>query len=126
MPCVVVVLLPFPTAGGRGDDILVGEAGQDVLDGGDGNDIIKGRAGADVLSGSAGADISRFLEVCDSSPGAARDTIIDFNHEEGELIQVDQGSDLILRGDENGEGVADFALLFQYDPAWLVSSDFVL
>lgn len=43
-------------SGGRGDDVLVGDAGPNLLDGGTGHDLLIGRGGDDELSGGAAAD----------------------------------------------------------------------
>lgn len=43
-------------AGGDGDDVLSGYAGNDQLSGGDGDDVLEGGAGADILNGGANGD----------------------------------------------------------------------
>jgi Ca2+-binding RTX toxin-like protein len=42
--------------GGRGDDVLDGDAGNDILTGGNGNDTLSGHAGNDRLEGGNGDD----------------------------------------------------------------------
>ena len=64
--------------GGPEDDILNGGAGDDELNGGDGDDVLRGGPGRDTLTGGKGAD--RFI-IGD------RDTITDFNPDEGDTIE---------------------------------------
>ena len=47
----------FTADGGRGDDVLIGGAGNDTLFGGDGDDVLIGGPGNDLLDGGAGDDI---------------------------------------------------------------------
>jgi serralysin len=68
-----------------GNDFLYGFDGTDTLDGGAGNDVLVGGLGRDALRGGAGADIFQFDQAADSTPGAGRDAILDFQ----------QGSDRI-------------------------------
>lgn len=85
-------------SGGAGDDNLYGGAGTDSLLGGIGNDVLGGNAGADRLEGGAGADVLVggtaadtfiFRASADSRAfSAARDTIQDFSHAEGDLINL--------------------------------------
>lgn len=125
--------------GGAGDDLLFGGAGDDTLFGGAGDDVLTGGAGADVLYGGAGADRFVFLDISDSPLGAGRDRIMDFQRGEDllDLRQIDadiarpgnqalafagtqqaansvwyvrSGDELILRGDVDGDGRADFAI----------------
>jgi len=48
----------FTLEGGKGADILEGDAGSDVIIGGDGDDALEGGADSDVLIGGAGDDIA--------------------------------------------------------------------
>ena len=70
--------------GSDGADTLKGMAGNDVLYGNAGNDTLAGGAGNDVLFGGAGADTFLFQK----SDGAGRDTVVDFSHAEGDVIQL--------------------------------------
>mgnify|MGYP001554640355 CR=1 FL=1 len=67
---------------GAGADILFGGTGNDQLSGEDGDDILVGDEGFDNLFGGAGADLF-VINV-----GTERDTIRDFNSEEGDTIDV--------------------------------------
>ena len=131
--------------GGDGDDALFGDAGDDVLIGG---------AGRDSMYGGTGADTFRFENVSDSVP-AFRDLINDFNRGQGDLIDlsaIDSGAaggaftlvssfsgtagELVssafgtyqqVRGDVNGDGIADFAILVTVTGGGpLTTADFVL
>ncbi len=66
---------------------LLGSRGSDTLTGGDGNDVLQGRGGADVLAGGAGADHFVFTNLSDSTPSAF-DTITDFSHAQGDVIDL--------------------------------------
>ena len=76
--------------GEAGNDILFGQGGNDNLIGdfGDqgglsgGDDLLDGGAGTDTLRGGSGAD--RFV----LAPGYDTDTIVDFNINQGDLIDV--------------------------------------
>jgi Ca2+-binding RTX toxin-like protein len=74
----------FGTAGNdsinalAGNDKVYGYAGNDTIDGGDGNDLIVGGRGRDTLTGGAGADRFVIESFQDSTPGAGRDAILDF------------------------------------------------
>ncbi|RJL07998.1 calcium-binding protein [Paracoccus siganidrum] len=125
--------------GGAGNDLLDGGAGNDTLRGGAGQDRLIGGAGSDVLYGGAGADIFVFRAPSDSPVGAGRDRIMDFQRglDRLDLRQIDAdtglagnqslafsgtaaaahsvwyaraGENLILRGDVDGDGRADFAI----------------
>ncbi len=78
---------------GTGNDLnnlLIGNAVANVLNGGGGNDILIGGGGRDVLTGGAGADKFCFIGVNDSTPGAYRDVINDFNSASGDIIDLSQ------------------------------------
>lgn len=68
--------------GTRGANVIHGGAGNDVLFGGAGADKLYGDAGNDVLYGGAGAD--RFI----FAQGDGHDTIADFNHDQGDRIDL--------------------------------------
>ncbi|MGB7443379.1 MAG: calcium-binding protein [Coleofasciculaceae cyanobacterium] len=70
--------------GGDGNDILDGGYGDDELYGGNGNDDLFGKDGYDQLTGGSGADYFIF-----NSPWQGIDTITDFDHTEGDVVQVD-------------------------------------
>ena len=120
--------------GSGGNDVLSGGAGADRLEGGTGRDILRGgtRDGA--------ADVFVFSSLQDSRNGAgSRDRIVNFasNSDKINLSGIDAnslengdqafefsgriskahalwirdiGSDLVLYGDVNGDGVADFQI----------------
>lgn len=71
--------------GGDGGDTLRGGQGDDVVHGGSGNDLIFGDLGRNTLTGGAGADTFH------SGNGVAQDTITDFNHTQGDRIQIGAG-----------------------------------
>ena len=83
-------------SGTAGADTLTGHERDDVLRGGDGDDRLSGGWGSDTLYGNGGVDTltgdqngDRF--VFDTGTGAvARDTIVDFNHAEGDRIVLTQ------------------------------------
>lgn len=68
---------------------LSGGAGNDYLSGRGGDDVLIGGSGADQLAGGAGADRFVFTSLADSTVAATgRDTIVDFSHAEGDLIDL--------------------------------------
>ena len=73
--------------GGGGSDTLYGLDGNDKLYGGMGNDVLVGGLGSDTLTGGTGADGFVFTSLAESS-GANVDTIADFNHGEGDYIDL--------------------------------------
>ena len=103
--------------GGVGDDTLDGGAGNDTLDGGTGNDSLIGGAGNDILTGGAGSDSliggagndnltggsdsDFFVLNAALSTGTNRDIITDFNHAEGDIIQLENAiyTSLVSTGD---------------------------
>ncbi len=66
---------------------LAGGAFNDMLNGGGGNDVLHGNGGADTLTGGSGADTFVFNTLTDSL-AAAFDTITDFSHGEGDVIDI--------------------------------------
>jgi Ca2+-binding RTX toxin-like protein len=75
--------------GGKGGDILIGNAVNNTLNGSDGNDTLSGGGGKDTLTGGAGADHFNFSAISDSGIGGARaDVITDFNHGQGDRIDL--------------------------------------
>jgi Ca2+-binding RTX toxin-like protein len=122
-----------------GNDRLSGGDGDDVLDGGAGKDVLLGGRGQDLLTGGRGDDLFVFEAAPESGPGGKeRDTIADFESgsdridlgaidartdKPGDNAFVYIGSaaftgrsgqlsyqDGRLRGDIDGDGVADFAV----------------
>ncbi|MDO5611793.1 MAG: M10 family metallopeptidase [Paracoccus sp. (in: a-proteobacteria)] len=120
--------------GGTGHDSLMGGSGRDLLSGSSGNDTLIGGAGADTLTGGAGADLFVFRALSDSRVSAP-DVITDFNAAQDrldlsalrltfigdaaftggsrQLRTQQEGNDLRLSADLNGDNRADFAILLQ-------------
>lgn len=75
--------------GGNGNDVLFGDDGSDRLIAGDGADRLVGGFGTDQMWGGTGADVFVFADG-DSGAGSfkARDSVLDFNAGEGDLIDV--------------------------------------
>jgi len=73
--------------GGQGNDLLDGRNGNDTLLGGAGADTLTGGLGVDLLWGGTGADTFAFNTLKDSLT-TARDSIWDFNHAEGDRIDL--------------------------------------
>ena len=133
--------------GGEGADLLFGAAGDDRLIGGRGPDTITGGSGINSFVFLTLGDSGK--------KAAARDTIADFSAEDfidlaaidarkggrdnsfkfigkhgfhdkkGELHYQKKGADLMVSGDVNGDGKADFSVLVT-DLKKLAASDFVL
>ena len=123
--------------GGEDDDLLLGDDGDDRLSGGFGNDDLMGGSGRDVLMGGFGRDTFLFTEDSDSSLTSTRDVIADFERDV-DTIRIQcfpmdaifigeadfsgsvaspgvaqlrfNSSSAILRGDSNGDGIADFSI----------------
>lgn len=74
--------------GGAGDDIVSGGLGNDILRGGLGDDQIHGGKGADKLAGDLGEDRFYFVAIADSRIGRTADTVLDFSHEDGDLVHL--------------------------------------
>lgn len=89
---------------GRGGiDVIYGFGGDDQIYGDDGNDVLYGGLGKDVLYGGTGRDRFSFesSNSADSPVGAGRDVIRDFNHYDGDKINVSSiDADLTLPGDQ--------------------------
>lgn len=136
--------------GGTGNDTLRGESGIDRLIGGAGSDFLAGGAGADrfvfTSKGDSGtttltrdtiADFKRSegdkidLSQIDARPSTWADDKFmfigngHFTHKAGELRTQRSGSDLIVQGDMNGDGAADFSILVR-NVAALGAIDFIL
>jgi Ca2+-binding RTX toxin-like protein len=133
--------------GGKRADTLIGGKGQDLLNGGAGGDLLTGGADADTFllaklkySGpkvSARDTITDFnqaegdrvdLSRIDADAALAGDQAFHlgggaFTGTAGELIQTAEAGGTLLSGDINGDGTADFAILFA-TPVTLTSDDF--
>lgn len=89
--------------GGDGNDKLFGGNDGDNLKGGAGNDTLVGGRGIDQLFGGAGADRFVFNGAVESNPvNGQRDVIYDFNHSEGDKINL---SGIDANGSVAGNGV---------------------
>lgn len=139
--------------GGGGNDRLYGGNGNDDLYGGSGNDDLYGGRGSDHLTGNSGSDLFIFQSIKDSPNTSSRDVIFDFSRSQGDKIDLSDidaisgggdskfhfiGSDSfsdtagelrysggIVRGDVDGDGVADFSIKID-NGASLRASDFIL
>lgn len=138
-----------------GNDMISGGAGNDVLEGGDGNDMLNGGAGLDKLRGGTGVDYFAFasdslrqggadevmdfargidkldLSGIDANSGLAGDQAFrmigtkNFSRKAGELQVKAYGDGVMVAGDVNGDGVADFSV-WVHGVSKLGSGDFVL
>lgn len=126
--------------GNAGNNVLWGLPGNDTLSGGDGNDVLVGGLGRDILTGGKGADQFRFqaaqqsttkapdwivdfvagqdkidLRPIDANLSRAGDDafsyVTGFGKHPGEVMVASLGGNSYqVRGDINGDGVADFAI----------------
>jgi Ca2+-binding RTX toxin-like protein len=142
-------------AGLGGNDVLLGGAGDDTIDGGDGNDVLVGGAGIDKVWGGAGIDYFAFgnevtgqvgldevmdfvrgvdkldLSAIDANAAAAGDQAFrmigtkNFSRKAGELQVKAYGDGVMVAGDVNGDGVADFNI-WVHGVSRLSGGDFVL
>ena len=131
---------PDKLVGGAGHDRLFGGLGNDVLLGGDGDDLLFGGWGDDQLIGGDGKDRFVFhgnnngtdaildfvhgddvisLYGIDAIAGTARNdrfTFIDnaaFSGTAGELRLEHVANGVMVLGDTDGDGVADFSLIVE-------------
>ena len=74
--------------GGAGNDGLIGKNGNDILIGGAGSDTLIGGVGVDTLTGGTDADRFIFESLTDMGTATRRDVITDFNHSEGDKIDL--------------------------------------
>ncbi|MGH6735356.1 MAG: M10 family metallopeptidase C-terminal domain-containing protein [Methyloceanibacter sp.] len=134
--------------GGHGSDRLNGGAGDDVLTGGSGRDFLTGAPGSDLFDFNALSqsrpggqkrdtiqDFTRGqdhidLSGIDAKKGVSGNNAFkfigrdDFNDRKGELRYDDRGSKVIVQGDVNGDGKADFEILVKVGT--LGAGDFLL
>ena len=136
--------------GEAGNDLLYGDAGNDSLRGGQGADQLYGGDNADRFifasaaestTTSAGRDVLRDfdraegdkidLRLIDARSGTATNDAFafigsaGFSGVKGQLQWLDSGSHVLVRGDINGDRVADFAILVT-NVASLQGTDFLL
>ncbi len=119
--------------GGKGNDKLNGGAGNDKLKGGAGKDTLIGGSGQDKLTGGKGDDKFVFKSAADSTADNP-DVIRDFKPSEDDVIDVsgvadfdfigdasfsgkaeelryeNDGNKTFVYGDNDGDGLADFAI----------------
>lgn len=132
---------------GAGNDTLVGSASADVIVGGAGADLLTGGGGADhfVFNLSTESRIGRYDRILDftagqdaldlhaidadiGTPGDEAFTLIGnspFHGIAGELRVFQGGGMTCVRGDLNGDGIADFDIRLQAGLS-LSASDFIL
>lgn len=133
--------------GDAGNDSLSGGTGNDTLEGGDGSDTMSGGPGADLFifrqsdvtlastdritdfSTADGDKIS--LAAIDAKAGTTANDAFTFigtqafHHIAGELHYTVVGSDSIVSGDTNGDGIADFSIVLS-NVTTLHATDFIL
>jgi Ca2+-binding RTX toxin-like protein len=133
--------------GGAGADIIIGGKGRDVLDGGGDNDTFKYNNIADSKKGVAHRDVIEDfapgdhidLKKIDANTKVAHNQAfhfigaLHFHHKAGELhfVVQDLGGDhdVVVEGDVNGDGKADFQIEVQNEIDNLTSlakGDFIL
>jgi Ca2+-binding RTX toxin-like protein len=124
--------------GGGGNDILIGGAQRDVLTGGSGRDLFDFNSMSESRKGAARDVISHFqrkqddidLRSIDAKKGISGNQKFkwigkqDFHDKKGELRYEDKGSKVIVQGDVNGDGKADFEIYVAAGA--LAKGDFVL
>jgi Ca2+-binding RTX toxin-like protein len=133
--------------GGKKDDTLDGGSGIDLLRGGKGKDSLFGGFGGDTFDfnsirdsvrGSRKDTINDFergsdeinLRTIDAMKGVSGNQKFkwinknDFHDKKGELRYEDKGSKVVVQGDVNGDGKADFEILVKVGN--LSDDDFVL
>lgn len=135
--------------GREGNDILMGGAGKDLLVGGLGRDVMTGGTGADVFDFNLVKESGRTVATRDVITDFRRDidhidlrtidsqkdhggnnsfAFIGFNGfsgHSGELRLKDSGSNIIVQGDVNGDGISDFEIMVR-EVATLHAKDFLL
>jgi Ca2+-binding RTX toxin-like protein len=133
--------------GNGGADTLSGGNGNDLLNGGNGADVMTGGADADTFkigyfeagTGAAADTITDFVsgtDIIDVSSWDANSGVggnqafsfigsSAFSSTAGELRADTVGSDTVVQGDINGDGIADFEIVLNGNPT-LAGSDFIL
>ncbi|MGV3550042.1 RCC1 domain-containing protein [Rhizobium sp.] len=127
--------------GGAGADRLVGGLGADRLTGGAGADLFVFNAVEETLQRPSGRDIITDFKVkqgdridlrsIDANTNTRGDDAFHliggdrFSGTAGELRLVDKGRDLIVRGDVDGDGKADFSIYLE-NVDWLDKGSFLL
>ncbi|MGH6735298.1 MAG: M10 family metallopeptidase C-terminal domain-containing protein [Methyloceanibacter sp.] len=109
--------------GGIGDDALTGGAGRDTMFGDAGKDMFDFNSIKDSKKGGQRDKISHFqrgqddidLKGIDAKKGGGNQKFKwigknDFHDKKGELRYEDKGSKVIVQGDVNGDGKADFEI----------------
>ncbi|CAN7568429.1 calcium-binding protein [Rhizobium sp. LjRoot254] len=126
-------------SGGDGDDVLSGDGGSDFLSGGDGADIFlfsnlkdsAPKTGRDTITDFVRNEDDIDIRRIDANEDKRRDQAFDFigtqkfHKDAGELRYEVKGGDVIVSGDTDGDGKADFSLLLD-EIAKLRASDFLL
>lgn len=124
--------------GGNGDDLLIGGNGADVMTGGADADTFRigyfeagtGAAADTITDFASGTDL---IDVSgwDANTGVGGNQAFSFigssafSSTAGELRADTVGSDTVVQGDINGDGVADFEIVLNGNPT-LAGSDFIL
>jgi serralysin len=124
-------------SGGAGNDILIGGGGADTLTGGAGNDIFVLQALGDSGTTTATRDtITDFTHGQDHISLSALDAKISgggtaswlgsaaFGHVAGQVHEIISGTNTVVEGDLNGDGVADYQILLIGHPT-LSATDFI-
>ena len=140
--------------GNQFNNFLAGGFGGDLIRGLGGNDTLRGGLGKDALLGGIGRDVFDFNSLAEAGSGALSDRIVDFNHSQNDkidLLSIDANSNAVgnqafhfiggqgfhgtagelrfsggvLRGDTDGDGVANFEIAVS-NTSSLVVTDFVL
>jgi Ca2+-binding RTX toxin-like protein len=125
--------------GGDGDDVLNGGAGTDILVGGAGADRFVFRSATQAGIGTARDVIEDFesgvdmidLSAIDANVRAkgnqafGENLVMGFSESAGQLLLAAVGGDLVVSGDTNGDGLADFEILLR-DVTGITRDDFIL
>lgn len=126
--------------GGTGNDTLVGGLGRDFLTGGTGRDTFDFNDSSESGTTSASRDVifdftqgkdHIDLRGIDANSGLAGNNAFQwigsqgFHHTAGELHFRDAGANVLVEGDVNGDGHADFSVLVK-NVASVMSGDFLL
>ncbi|MGH6734568.1 MAG: calcium-binding protein [Methyloceanibacter sp.] len=132
--------------GDAGNDILNGDAGIDVLTGGAGRDMLFGGLGADrfdfnsIKESKKGGSRDKIMDFergpdhidlkdIDAQTGGGNQAFkwigkSKFHEKKGELRYEDKGATVIVQGDTNGDGKADFEIFVNIGS--LAKGDFIL